>query len=375
MLTVGSLFAGIGGLDLGLERAGMQVKWQVENDPYCIRVLEKHWPSVKRYGDVREIDWKAVEPVDLICGGFPCQPVSVAGSRKGDKDERWLWPEFLRAIREVRPKYTLVENVPGLLSIDDGRLARRIKGDLAEQGYDSEQGCVSAQDVGAPHLRKRIFIVAYSHCGRGSREAWSGKCNCRGMSGKEPNCNADEASQRRGATVAYPLDTRRGKEPIVFTERFYSSFPWYDGETESLENSRQPSWFEGAEVEGIISGFIEEGSSRGEPSGPSEARVPDTECEGWWEEHIPETRQIARLCEDVSDSESNLRRALGDERPIALNRSSTKFGGQWSVEPSVGRVADGVPSRVDRLRCLGNAVVPQVAEFVGKAIIEAHERK
>ena len=300
MLTVGSLFAGIGGLDLGLERAGMQVEWQVENDPYCIRVLEKHWPSVKRYGDVREIDWKAVEPVDLICGGFPCQPVSVAGSRKGDKDERWLWPEFLRAIREVRPKYTLVENVPGLLSIDDGRLARRIKGDLAEQGYDSEQGCVSAQDVGAPHLRKRVFIIAY------------------------------------------PLDTRRGKEPIIFTERFYSSLPWYDGETESLEDTA-----------------------------PSEAHIPDTKCEGWREEHIPETRQIARLCEDVSNPESNLRGILRDERPIALNRSSTKLGGQWSVEPSVGRVADGVPSRVDRLRCLGNAVVPQVAEFIGKTIIES----
>src|SRR4030042_87214 len=172
MMTVGSLFSGIGGIDLGLERAGMRVRWQVEIDPYCIRVLEKHWPNVKRYGDIRELKWSEVEPVDLICGGFPCQPVSVAGARKGDKDERWLWPEFLRAIREVRPRYALVENVPGLLSTDDGRLARGVFGDLAEVGYDAEWGIVSAADVGAPHRRQRIFIVAHaeSHLWGASRD-------------------------------------------------------------------------------------------------------------------------------------------------------------------------------------------------------------
>jgi DNA (cytosine-5)-methyltransferase 1 len=224
MLMVGSLFAGIGGIDLGLERAGMQVKWQVENNPYCIRVLEKHWPSIKRYGDIKQVDWSQVEPVDLICGGFPCQPVSVAGARKGDKDERWLWPEFLRAIREVRPKYALVENVPGLLSTDDGRLARGVFGDLAEIGYDAEWNIVSAADVGAPHRRQRIFIVAYTKS--------DGNCVRHG-----PDRGKDTNRQRRNKV--------RGKFVL----------------SSEVENSRCLAGQERAEVEGILSGFVGEGDS------------------------------------------------------------------------------------------------------------------
>jgi DNA (cytosine-5)-methyltransferase 1 len=138
----------------------MQIRWQVENDPYCIRILEKHWPSVKRYGDIQDVKWTEVEPVDLICGGFPCQPVSLAGGRKGDKDERWLWPEFLRAIREVRPRYALVENVPGLLCIHEGRLARRVFGNLAEIGYDAEWDSFPASAIGAHFRGERVFIIA-----------------------------------------------------------------------------------------------------------------------------------------------------------------------------------------------------------------------
>src|SRR4051812_1350475 len=113
--TFGSLFAGIGGIDLGLERAGWRGRWQVEYEPFCQRVLAKHWPDVTRYGDIHVVDWSRVEPVDLIAGGFPCQPWSSAGSRRGLDDDRWLWPEFERAVRHLRPRYVLVENVPGLL--------------------------------------------------------------------------------------------------------------------------------------------------------------------------------------------------------------------------------------------------------------------
>lgn len=132
-MNVGSLFSGIGGFDLGLERAGMTVKWQVENDPYCNRVLAKHWPDVTRYGDIKTIDWSEVEHVDLICGGFPCQPVSLAGKRQAQADERWLWPEFARAVCALRPRYVLVENVPGLLSKGLGD----ILGDLAALGMET----------------------------------------------------------------------------------------------------------------------------------------------------------------------------------------------------------------------------------------------
>jgi len=154
--SVGSLFSGIGGLDLGLEQAGWSIQWQVENDPYCQQVLARHWPSVQRYGDIRKIITLA--PVDLVAGGFPCQPISVAGRRQGQRDERWLWPEFAKVISLLRPSYILVENVPNLrrLGLDV------ILGSLAELGYDAEWGCISACAFGAPHSRLRLFLVAYT---------------------------------------------------------------------------------------------------------------------------------------------------------------------------------------------------------------------
>lgn len=166
MPTFISLFAGIGGIDLGLERAGWECRLQVEWDPFCQHVLAHHWPDVPRLGDITRVDWSTVESVDLIAGGFPCQPFSLAGQRRGKSDERWLWPEFARAIRALRPRYVLVENVPGLLAGHGGMGA--VLGDLAELGYDAEWDCVPAAAVGAPHLRYRVWIVAHA-AGRGAR--------------------------------------------------------------------------------------------------------------------------------------------------------------------------------------------------------------
>lgn len=161
-LTFGSLFSGIGGLDLGFERAGMVCKWQVEINPFCQRVLFKHWPDVKRYGDIKDIDFTQVEKVDIICGGFPCQPTSLSGKRLAQNDERWLWPEFARAIRNIRPSYVVVENVPGLLSAGFDDVLR----DLAAGGYNAEWQLLSAAAFGAPHQRERVFIVAYANGNR-----------------------------------------------------------------------------------------------------------------------------------------------------------------------------------------------------------------
>lgn len=161
MMTVGSIFSGIGGIELGLERVGMTIKWQVEIDEYCREILEKHWPGVKRYGNIKDIDWSGVERVDLICGGFPCPPVSTAGKRRGSNDERWMWPEFIRCLRTLKPRWVLVENVRGLLSVNNGREFGEILRDLAESGYDAEWFLLGAKDVGAPHKRNRTFILAY----------------------------------------------------------------------------------------------------------------------------------------------------------------------------------------------------------------------
>jgi len=158
MMTFGSLFSGIGGIDLGLERAGMSCKWQVEIDPFCRQVLAKHWPDVTRYSDVREVKGEHLEPVDLVAGGFPCQDISNAGKCAGINGERsGLWHEFFRIICALRPHFILVENVSALRCRGLGR----VLGDLAAIGYDAEWSCVSACAMGAPHTRDRLFIVSY----------------------------------------------------------------------------------------------------------------------------------------------------------------------------------------------------------------------
>lgn len=157
-MTFGSLFAGIGGFDLGLERAGMTCEWQVEIDDYATKVLEKHWPHVKRYRDVREVGAHNLEPVDLICGGFPCQDISDAGHKVGITGQRsGLWGEYARIIRELRPHFVLVENVSALLDRGMGR----VLGDLAGIRYDAEWRQFSACEFGLSHMRKRVFILAY----------------------------------------------------------------------------------------------------------------------------------------------------------------------------------------------------------------------
>ena len=278
MLTVGSLFSGIGGIDLGLERAGMTVKWQSEIDPYACRVLKKHWPTTPNLGNIKDIDWSTVEPVDLIAGGYPCQPFSTAGKRQGEKDERHLWPYFLRSISELRPRYAFLENVRGHLSMGFDR----VLADLAFIGYDAEWQIVSAASVGAPHRRDRIICVAYPS------ELFSNGGNNYTRISMESETIPKLGDSGRSTDVAY-------------------------------SNPRENGWRDGSVQQSSSLVFGRKNIGRG-----------TQEYAGWqW----------------------------------------------WEVEPDVGRVAHGIPSRVDRLRGLGNAVVPQVAEYVGRLIMEAHNER
>lgn len=153
-MSFGSLFSGIGLLDLGLQRAGLGCPaWQVEIDPWCRSVLARHWPSAERIADVRSFSAPSTR---ILCGGFPCQPYSVAGARRGDSDERALWPHFARVIDEAKPAIVIAENVPGLRSL----ALRGVLADLADLGFDAEWCCFRASDLGAPHQRNRIWIVA-----------------------------------------------------------------------------------------------------------------------------------------------------------------------------------------------------------------------
>lgn len=168
----GSLFTGIGGLDLALEAVGFgPPAWQVENDSFCRSILSKRWPGTTRFADVRDAGAHNLAPVRIIAGGPPCQPVSVAGLGEAQSDERWIWPEFARIVGELRPEYVFVENVSGLLTAGHGSAFGEVLGSLASLGFAAEWGCFRASDVGAPHRRERVFLLAYSdHERRAARQ-------------------------------------------------------------------------------------------------------------------------------------------------------------------------------------------------------------
>ena len=291
-LTVGSLFSGIGGLDLGLERAGMRVIWQSEIDPYATRVLAKHWPEVPNLGDITRIDWADIVRPDVVCGGYPCQPFSMSGQRRGEEDPRHLWPWVREALRVLRPRYAILENVRGHLSLG----GTTVLSEIAALGYSAEWRVVSAASVGANHRRDRVIIVAYpdgsSPTDGRQREALSGE----DRSGRNDRAGSDSNSRKvalRGA----------GKDPSRMAD------------TASRVDVR---------------GDGQRPNHRGEVYGGD-----------------------------------NLRRGA----PIHA------IGEWWQTEPDVGRVAHGIPSRVDRLRGLGNAVVPQVAETIGRLVVAHNEQQ
>lgn len=159
-MTFGELFAGVSGIGLGFERAGMTCAWQVESEPFCVKVLEKHYPTVKRISDVRQAGKHNLESVDLICGGFPCQPFSIAGKQLGSEDDRYLWPEMLRVISEIKPRWVVGENVSGLAA-NDGAELERVCGDLEAAGYEVFPPIdVPACAFGLPTLERHLWIIA-----------------------------------------------------------------------------------------------------------------------------------------------------------------------------------------------------------------------
>jgi len=275
------LFSGIGGFALAARWVGWETVGFCEIDPYCQQVLRKHWPDVPIYEDVRELDGRTMGHVDIITGGFPCQDISYAGKGAGIRGERsGLWSELCRIIGELRPGLAVLENVSALL----GRGLDVVLGDLAEIGYDAEWHCISAAHVGAPHLRDRIWIIAYPQ---------HSDADC-------PGSYREAVNQHRGSEQAHQQVRFAGSlgEVLAHTLRMWQ--PQQEGREQDAENVGQSS------------------------------------------------------------------------------RYSWKDGGRmgiWNTEPDVGRVAHGIPKRVDRLRGLGNAIVPHVAEVIFRAIDLAYKRQ
>jgi len=295
VLTFGSLFAGIGGFDLGFERAGMQCKWQVEIDDYCSCVLAKHWPEVKRYGDIRECGSHNLAPVDVIVGGFPCQPHSYAGKRKGAADDRNLWPEYLRLVKALRPRWVVGENVPGLITT----MLDEVLSDLEGAEYAVGTLVVPAVAFNAPHRRARVFIVAHANVtGLAQRESQ------RGDTREEQQAIERSGGERRGTHVAD-------------ASQLFSDGCDSDGEQFAPRTIPE--------------------SGDGDSQGRSESN--------WW---LPQ-RGLGRVADGISPK-----------------MDEPRF---WLPEPNIPRVCKGQGGRVARLRALGNAVVPQVAQWIGHQII------
>ena len=276
-MKVLDLFSGIGGFSLGLERAGMSTVAMCEKDPYCRKILAKHWPDLTIHEDIRNLDGKRyAESIDLVCGGFPCQPFSVAGKRKGTNDDRHLWPEMLRVIKESRPRWVIGENVFGFvnMALDD------VQADLEREHYEVRKFVLPAVAVDAKHRRDRIILIAYSN----SPAVW-------------------DRTERQEIGRDH---LQAGRQTITPN----------DGTAQSLANTQSER------VQGLWSGREQE-------------------------PHAHE-RQELPMCES--------------QRPRPT---------YWETEPCVGRVADGVPNRVDRIRGLGNAVVPQLIQAIGELVIKA----
>ncbi len=310
MLRVLDLFSGIGGFSLGLGRTGgFETAAFCEYEKFPQQVLAKHWPDVPIFPDVRTLKGSDIDgPIDVICGGYPCQPFSTAGQRRGKEDDRHLWPEFSRLVDELRPTWVIGENVAGHISmgLDD------VLSDLEGQGYACRTFVIPACAVSAPHRRDRVWTVAHA-----------------------------SQLQRNGGGE----HRQQGKRQIPESGKPGSKVSMAHSADARLSDREQP----------------------GRPSHEAEGgarMVPKPERCGF---DVADT-DYARLqgrAQAGNTSGKRQRRDQHAERCADLPRAA------WLPEPNVGRVANGVPRRVDRLKALGNAVVPAVVQMLGAAILEA----
>ena len=307
------LFAGIGGLGRAIDAVGGECVVQVEREPYCLDILRRRWPDVPKHPDVTDFH---PEPVDLVVGGPPCQPVSHAGRRKGTDDDRWLWGEALRVVREAQPARVFFENPMGLRTLGlDAILA-----ELTDMGYGGAWEVVAAADVGAPHLRKRIFIM-----GDKGRDDWEGPTRPAGNHSVGMPTPTARLGGQRGPQAKRYFDPARSND----LDDYVAAFPqtrWPTPTTRDWEDSG----------DSIANGTVPVNGLPGRAVAPTKASgalSPDWVC---WLMGFP-IGWTDITCDDPGPLYS------------------------WESEPDIPRIGLGIPNRSKRLTALGNAVVPAQA--------------
>jgi DNA (cytosine-5)-methyltransferase 1 len=359
-LTIGSLFSGIGALELGLMRAGLgPVLWQAERDEFCRRVLARHFPKARRYEDVRDVD-RSAAPVDVVCGGFPCQDLSYAGAGAGlDGERSGLWRELVRVAREVGPRYLVVENVSALLVRGLGT----ILGELAESGFDASWDCVPASSIGAPHRRDRLLLVAWrvsdadSHAVRERAERGDDPARTTDARDAEPRYVGATKSAR---AMGHAASARRERRPQRGQRR---------EERESIACARS---------EALADAHRVGHERRRESAAAQRAGNVLADADRW-------RREVERIARRQPGDEGAPRRVVDGCRlpiwPPGSDELDAWAGVPTEAQPSLRRVADGDPGSMDsaerraRLHALGNAVVPAVVEVVGRLIAAAERER
>ena len=358
------LFSGIGGFALAAGRTGFTTKAFCEKDFYCRTILKNHWPEVPIVNDIREFKGDAYGRIELLTGGFPCQPFSQAGKQRGKEDDRYLWPEMLRIIQEAKPTWVVGENVFGLINM----ALDQVHSDLEAVGYEVETLVIPAAGVDAPHRRDRCWILARilgnpEHDGSSSEQI-SGGLQYKPEEQKEQNevgqstgasgtpedvANSDSRQrierQSEGQQIQMPSEgSQRVGDDVAYS---FGNSAWsaYGFDCGERRQEREES-------------DLGQGSEVGSNLGDSSQDVANTIIEG------REGGLRGGSSERRKDIEGHAR---------CSSPSNGQFGQAiWLAEPRICRVAHGIPHRVDRLKALGNAIVPHVAEAIFKKIREVN---
>jgi len=330
-MTHGSLYSGIGGWLLAARWAGIENIFTCEIDDFCNKVLDKHFPDTDRHHDIKETDFTGYAGrVDILTTSDPCQPFSFAGKRGGKGDDRYLWPETVRVIREVKPPFVVFENVPGFI----GMAFETVASDLEKEGYTVESFVIPACSIGAWHRRDRLWVIAYSSSTRAGVE----KHRSRGQEWKSTKASQSKILRQKDRKISAEgiiTDNKDVSDPNNSGVRT-SEGGTNENRQENIEGQESKPWTKPCGCSKVI-------------SDPNTQRLQGGSC-----------GQIGSLRETKG--------AFTWSKP---GGTITEGWDYWKTEPNVGRVAYGVPNRVDRLKSLGNAVVPQVAEFIGRCILEA----